>query len=176
MRWFTLLHYCLPRTHGQLPASCLPLCVLALPSRELPSQHCQNSSFGKVKQPQVTYANVCVFFLILLCSTGRKVFKWACRVETEVILDHLDRAIEPEVSPGQLGYDVSSQMLFKDLWSVIQFRMVQCGLGSSLLFRIHYTHVFFWLKLSPAASHGRARKKSGDWSWREDHISVCLFF
>lgn len=36
-------------------------------------------------------------------------------METEVILDHLDRAIEPEVSPGQLGYDVSSQMLFKDL-------------------------------------------------------------
>lgn len=73
-RWFTLLHCCLPRTHGQLPASCLPLCILALPSRELPRHYCQKSSFGKVKQPQVTYANICVFFLILLCSTWRKVY------------------------------------------------------------------------------------------------------
>lgn len=74
-RWFTLPRCCLPRTHGQLPASCLPLCVLALPSRELPRHDCQKPSFGKVKQPQVTYANICVFFFILLCSTWRKVCK-----------------------------------------------------------------------------------------------------
>lgn len=49
MRWFTLLPCCLPRTHGQLPASCLPLCVLALPSRQLPGYGCQKSSFRKVK-------------------------------------------------------------------------------------------------------------------------------
>lgn len=141
MRWFTLPHCCLPRTHGQLPASCLPLCVLALPSRELPKHCCQQSSFKKVKQPQVTYANVCVFFLILLCSTLRKGYNWVCRVEPGVTLDHLDKTTEPKESSGQLGDDVSSRILFKALRSVIEFKMVQCGIGLSLLFRILYTHV-----------------------------------
>lgn len=65
------------------------------------------------------------------------------RVKPGVTLDPLDKTGEPKESLGQSGYDVSSRILFKALQSVIEFRMVQCGFGFGLLFRIHYTHVIF---------------------------------
>lgn len=135
----------------------------------------KKSSFGKVKQPQVTCANICVFFWVLLCSAWRKVYGWTCREwNLGVTLDHLDEAVEPKESLGWSGYDVSSRILFKALGSVIEFRMVQCGFGLSLLFRIHYTRPF-WLKLAPHASRGREREKSRDWSWLKSCI-FCLLF
>lgn len=95
------------------------------------------------------------------------------RVEPGVTLDHLDKATEPKGSVGQSRDKDSSRILFKALWSVIEFRMVQCGFGFSLLFRIQYILVIFgwsWLLV-----HGRERKR-GDWSWLKHCIFVYLFF
>lgn len=172
-RWFTLPHYCLPRTHGQLPASCLPLCVLALPSRELPEHNCQKIFLRK---GQVTSSHLCQYLCFLF---NPSVFDLEKAVEanmqsgTWVTLDHLDKATEPKESLGQSGYDVLSRILFKALWSVIEFRMVQCGFGFSCF--LGFT-VRMWFLAKAGASHGREREKSGDWFWLKDCIFVCLCF
>lgn len=104
-------------------------------------------------------------------------YKWTCSEwNLGVTLDHLDEAVEPKESFGPSGYDVSSRILFKALGSVIEFRMVQCGFGLSLLFRIHYTHVisgWSWLLVHHMA--GRERKVETGLGLRAAFLFVCYF-
>ena len=100
-----------------------------------------------LRKGQATSSHLCQYLCFLLnpsvLDLEKSVQLNMQRVEPGVTLDHLDKATEPKESLGQSGYDVSSRILFKALWSVIEFRMVQCGFGFSLLFRIHSTHVIF---------------------------------
>lgn len=79
-------------------------------------------------------------------------------MEPRVTSDHLDKATEPKESLGQSGYDVSSRILFKALWSVIEFRIVQCGFGFSCFLGFTIC-MWLWPKPTPGTSRGRERER-----------------
>lgn len=167
MRWFTLLPCCLPRTHGQLPASCLPLCVLALPSRQLPGYGCQKSSF--LQKGQVTSSHLCqylCFLLILLCSSERKLYNWMLSEKPRVTSDLLDLNLtHPWASPGGCFYSSSGH-------SPVVCDRVQKGSGRiwmQLLLRIPSLLVIFGQSLMCCMA-GREKRRDRFW------LKAYIFF
>lgn len=165
MRWFTLQPCCLPRTHGQLPASCLPLCVLALPSRQLPGYGCQKSSF--LRKGQVTSSHLCQYLCFLFspfwvgenCTTEC----WEWNVGSLEILLDLNRK-----HPWASLDGASNRVLFTTLWGVMGFKRVQGGSQYScfLGFPVH-----LWSLAEPDVLHGRERRM-----WRKILANSWHFF
>lgn len=101
-----------------------------------------------LRKGQVTSSHLCQYLCFLFNPSVFDLEKSAqlnLQSGTWVTLAHLDKATEPKESLGLPESDVSRRILFKALWSVIEFTMVERGFGFSC-FLGFTTHMWFLAK------------------------------